>query len=152
MFTGTSAKNLTGQNRWRGPILKSLKESNKALHAFRGLERTVIKKAVATSDGRQREKYRSLSFFINLRFVARRNKHPRDGDKGRIRLLRFCLTPEIEVHLVKSDEAIGGIGEPGVPPTAPAVVNAVFNATGARVRRIPLTPQRVLEAIKTRSV
>ncbi|HUL31128.1 MAG TPA: molybdopterin cofactor-binding domain-containing protein, partial [Thermodesulfobacteriota bacterium] len=68
------------------------------------------------------------------------------------KIIRMSETPEIEVHLVKSDEAIGGIGEPGVPPTAPAVVNAVFNATGARVRRIPLTPQRVLEAIKTRSV
>jgi isoquinoline 1-oxidoreductase beta subunit len=57
-------------------------------------------------------------------------------------------TPDIEVHIVKSNEKMGGIGEPGVPPTAPAVANAVFNATGARVRRIPLTPERVLAAIK----
>jgi isoquinoline 1-oxidoreductase beta subunit len=66
------------------------------------------------------------------------------------KIIRMNETPEIEVHIVKSNEAIGGIGEPGVPPTAPAVVNAVFNATGARVRRIPLTPQRVLEAIKSK--
>jgi isoquinoline 1-oxidoreductase beta subunit len=56
--------------------------------------------------------------------------------------------PDIEVHIVKSKEAMGGIGEPGLPPTAPAVANAVFNATGARVRRIPLTPERILAAIK----
>jgi isoquinoline 1-oxidoreductase beta subunit len=66
-------------------------------------------------------------------------------------IIRMGEIPEIEVHIVKSNEKIGGIGEPGVPPTAPAVANAVFNATGARIRRIPLTPQRVLEAIKSKS-
>ena len=64
------------------------------------------------------------------------------------KIIRMSEVPEIEVHIVKSKEKIGGIGEPGVPPTAPAVANAVFNATGARIRRIPLTPERVLAAIK----
>ncbi len=64
------------------------------------------------------------------------------------KIIRMSEIPEIEVHIVKSTEPIGGIGEPGVPPLAPAVANAVFNATGARVRRIPLTPQRVLAAIQ----
>jgi isoquinoline 1-oxidoreductase beta subunit len=49
---------------------------------------------------------------------------------------------------VKSTDKIGGIGELGVPALAPAVANAVFNATGVRIRRIPLTPQTVLAAIK----
>jgi isoquinoline 1-oxidoreductase beta subunit len=62
--------------------------------------------------------------------------------------IRLSETPDIEVHIVKSNEAIGGIGEPGLPPTAPAVANAVFNATGARVRRLPLTPENVRAAIK----
>jgi isoquinoline 1-oxidoreductase subunit beta len=62
--------------------------------------------------------------------------------------IRLSETPDIEVHIVKSKEAIGGIGEPGLPATAPAVANAVFNASGARVRRLPLTPERVLAAIK----
>jgi isoquinoline 1-oxidoreductase subunit beta len=65
-------------------------------------------------------------------------------------ILTMSETPEIEVHIVKSTEAIGGIGEVGVPPTAPAVANAFFNATGARVRRLPLNPSTVLEALKTR--
>jgi isoquinoline 1-oxidoreductase beta subunit len=64
------------------------------------------------------------------------------------KIIRMSEIPEIEVHIVKSKEKIGGIGEPGVTPTAPAVANAVFNATGARIRRLPLTPQRVLAAIK----
>jgi isoquinoline 1-oxidoreductase beta subunit len=61
--------------------------------------------------------------------------------------IRLSELPDIEVHIVKSDDAMGGIGEPGVPATAPAVANAVFNATGKRIRRIPLTPERVLAAL-----
>jgi isoquinoline 1-oxidoreductase beta subunit len=64
------------------------------------------------------------------------------------KVIRMSEIPEIEVHIVNSKEKLGGIGEPGVPPTAPAVGNAIFNATGARIRRIPFTPERVLEAIK----
>ena len=64
-------------------------------------------------------------------------------------IIRMSEIPEIEVHIVESNEAIGGIGEVGVPPTAPAVANAVFNATGARIRRLPFTPERVLAAIKS---
>ncbi len=62
-------------------------------------------------------------------------------------VIRMSQVPEIEVHIIKNKEKVGGIGEPGVPPIAPAVVNAVFNATGARIRRIPLTPDRILAAI-----
>jgi isoquinoline 1-oxidoreductase beta subunit len=64
------------------------------------------------------------------------------------RLIRMSEVPEIEVHIVKNTDKIGGIGEPGVPPLAPALANAFFNATGTRIRRIPLTPARVLEALK----
>ncbi|NTV33362.1 MAG: xanthine dehydrogenase family protein molybdopterin-binding subunit, partial [Deltaproteobacteria bacterium] len=59
-------------------------------------------------------------------------------------ILRMSEVPDIEVHLVKGNDKMGGIGEPGVPPTAPAVANAFFNATGVRIRRIPLTPEVVL--------
>jgi len=63
-------------------------------------------------------------------------------------LIRMSEVPEIEVPMIKSTDKIGGIGEPGVPPLSPAVANAFFNATGVRIRRIPLTPARVLEALK----
>ena len=63
-------------------------------------------------------------------------------------ILRMSEVPDIEVHLVKGNDKMGGIGEPGVPPTAPAVANAFFNATGVRIRRIPLTPEVVLAGLK----
>jgi len=53
-------------------------------------------------------------------------------------LLRMHETPKIEVHLVDSNESPSGVGEPGVPPLAPALGNAVFAATGRRLRSLPL--------------
>jgi isoquinoline 1-oxidoreductase beta subunit len=53
-------------------------------------------------------------------------------------VLRMYQTPKIEVHLVESHEHPGGAGEPGVPCVAPALANAIFAATGARIRRLPL--------------
>jgi len=67
---------------------------------------------------------------------------------GDYELLRMSETPEIEVHIVTSKDPLGGIGEPGVPPVAPAVANAVFAATGARLRSLPMTPMAVLAAMK----
>jgi len=51
--------------------------------------------------------------------------------------LRLTEMPAVEVHLVPSREAPGGIGEPGLPPIAPAVGNAIFALTGKRLRRLP---------------
>jgi isoquinoline 1-oxidoreductase beta subunit len=53
-------------------------------------------------------------------------------------ILRIQDAPRIEVHQVPSDGGIGGIGEVGVPSVAPAVANAIFAATGQRLRRLPL--------------
>ena len=63
-------------------------------------------------------------------------------------LLRMSEAPEVETHIVDSDDPIGGVGEPGLPPTAPAVANAVFAATGVRIRRLPMTPESVLAELK----
>jgi isoquinoline 1-oxidoreductase beta subunit len=53
-------------------------------------------------------------------------------------ILTLAEMPDVEVHIVASDEAPGGVGEPGVPPIAPAVANAVAAATGIRLRALPL--------------
>jgi isoquinoline 1-oxidoreductase beta subunit len=58
-------------------------------------------------------------------------------------LLRIDEMPEIEVHFVKSDVDPSGIGEPPLPPIAPAVANAIFRATGVRVRRMPIRPEDI---------
>jgi isoquinoline 1-oxidoreductase beta subunit len=68
---------------------------------------------------------------------------------GDYELLRMNEAPDVDVYIVKSGEKLGGIGEPGVPPIAPAVANAVFKATGARVRQLPMKPETVLAAMKT---
>jgi isoquinoline 1-oxidoreductase beta subunit len=51
--------------------------------------------------------------------------------------------PVVDVHLIDSDEDPGGAGEPALPPIAAAVANAVFALTGERVRRLPLSKQRL---------
>jgi isoquinoline 1-oxidoreductase beta subunit len=53
-------------------------------------------------------------------------------------LLRMREMPEVEVHLVPSEEEPGGVGEPAVPPVAPAVANGLFALTGTRIRRLPI--------------
>jgi isoquinoline 1-oxidoreductase beta subunit len=63
-------------------------------------------------------------------------------------LLRMSESFPVEVHIVDSEDSIGGCGEPGLPPAAPAVANAIFHATGARIRRLPMPPEQVLQALK----
>jgi isoquinoline 1-oxidoreductase beta subunit len=68
--------------------------------------------------------------------VAQRNFHDYP-------LLSFAEMPAVEVHIMPSEASPGGVGEPGVPPLAPALANAVFAATGRRIRRLPLGPDLV---------
>jgi len=58
-------------------------------------------------------------------------------------MLRLNEMPKVEVHIVPSEEALGGIGEPGVPPIAPAVANAIFGLTGKRLRRLPIRTEEL---------
>lgn len=78
-------------------------------------------------------------------------------DKGRVqqsnfndyRMLRIDQAPKIEVHLIKSGEAPGGIGETGVTASAPALRNAIYAATGVALRRLPI--DRALIAVGKKS-
>src|ERR1041385_2946517 len=67
-------------------------------------------------------------------------------DKGRVqqsnfhdyRMLRLAEMPVVEVHIVPSTASQGGVGEPGTPPIAPAVCNAIFALNGKRIRKLPI--------------
>ena len=61
-------------------------------------------------------------------------------------ILRINEMPEVEVHIMPSQEEPGGVGEPGVPPIAPAVANAVFALTGKRIRRLPIRAEELKKA------
>jgi isoquinoline 1-oxidoreductase beta subunit len=75
-------------------------------------------------------------------------------EKGRVQqrnfndypMVRMFESPEIEVYIVPSSEKPTGVGEPGVPPVAPAVANAIFAATGKRLRRLPIKPEDLRSA------
>ncbi len=60
------------------------------------------------------------------------------GNFGEYPPVRLAETPQVNVHLVASAELPGGVGEPGTPPIAPAVANALFQLTGKRIRSLPL--------------
>jgi isoquinoline 1-oxidoreductase beta subunit len=69
--------------------------------------------------------------------ITLKNGRVMQGNFDDYPILRIDETPQMEVHIVSSGEKPGGIGEPGVPTVAPAVANAVFAATGTRVRTLP---------------
>lgn len=64
--------------------------------------------------------------------------------------------PPVQAVIVESDEQAGpfgakGIGEPGLVPTAPAIANAVYDAVGVRIKDLPITPEKVLRALKEKA-
>ena len=72
-----------------------------------------------------------------------------DRNFGTYEIPRFSWMPKIETVLVENDElAPQGGGEPAIVPMGAAIANAVFDATGARLFRLPMTPDRVLAALK----
>jgi isoquinoline 1-oxidoreductase beta subunit len=73
------------------------------------------------------------------------NGRVQEGNFDDYPLVGIDDSPEIEVHIVSSTEPPSGVGEPGTPPIAPAVANAVFAATGKRVRRLPIRSADLIE-------
>jgi isoquinoline 1-oxidoreductase subunit beta len=61
-------------------------------------------------------------------------------------IVRMFESPEIEVHIIESTEKPTGVGEPGVPPVAPAVANAILALTGKPIRRLPIKPEDLRSA------
>jgi isoquinoline 1-oxidoreductase len=72
-----------------------------------------------------------------------------DANFGSYEIPRFSWVPRIETVLVRNDElSPQGGGEPAIVPMGAAIANAIFDATGARLFRLPMTPERVLAALK----
>ena len=61
-----------------------------------------------------------------------------ESNFGDHQMIHLADAPRISVELIRSGARPGGLGEPGVPPIAAAVTNAIFAATGIRVRRLPI--------------
>jgi isoquinoline 1-oxidoreductase beta subunit len=80
----------------------------------------------------------SNALYSNIRIKQGRIEQSNFGD---YQVARTDITPQTHVHLVESSAPPGGVGEPGVPPIAPAICNAIFAATAKRVRALPVDPE-----------
>ena len=78
--------------------------------------------------------------------ITLKNGRVEQGNFDDYPLVRMSAMPKVEVHIIASEEPPGGVGEPGVPPIAPAVANALFAATGVRMRSLPMTPDKIKSA------
>jgi CO/xanthine dehydrogenase Mo-binding subunit len=86
----------------------------------------------------------SMALYEGSEFV---NGQPRDTNLDTYRLLRMGDTPEIDVEFLRSTETPVGLGEPATTVVAPAIANAIFAASGARVRHLPIRPEAVRQAL-----
>jgi CO/xanthine dehydrogenase Mo-binding subunit len=91
---------------------------------------------------------------MGLGYCLTEEVHFKNGDVtdrnfGTYQLPRFSWLPKIDTVMVESDLAPQGGGEPSIVPMGAVLANALFDATGARIRQLPLTPARVLDALKS---
>ncbi len=70
--------------------------------------------------------------------ISIENGQVQETNFHKYRAMRFYQAPEIEVRILENGDRVKGIGEPGTPPAAPALANAIFAATGKRIRELPL--------------
>ncbi|MGA2516029.1 MAG: molybdopterin-dependent oxidoreductase [Thermodesulfobacteriota bacterium] len=75
--------------------------------------------------------------------ITFKNGRVEQSNFNNYQILRMYEMPTIEVFITPSQEPLGGVGEPGVPPIAPAVGNAMFSATGKRIRRLPIRAEEL---------
>jgi isoquinoline 1-oxidoreductase beta subunit len=73
--------------------------------------------------------------------VTLKNGRVEQSNFGNYQILRFNEAPVVEVHIVRSTEPPGGMGEPGTAAVIPAITNAIYAATGKRIRRLPVAHQ-----------
>jgi isoquinoline 1-oxidoreductase beta subunit len=78
--------------------------------------------------------------------ITHKDGRVQQGNFNDYPVLRISQMPKVEVHIVPSSEKPGGIGEPGTPPIAPAVVNAIYAATGKRLRSLPIDTAQLKRA------
>jgi CO/xanthine dehydrogenase Mo-binding subunit len=76
---------------------------------------------------------------------------PKDTNLDTYSLLRMGNVPEVEIEFMPSTEAPMGLGEPATAVIAPAIGNAIFAATGARLRHLPMRPENIRQALARRS-
>lgn len=80
------------------------------------------------------------TLFSSLSF---KNGQVQETNFGDYVVARIDATPETHVHIVPSDAPPGGVGEPGVPPVSAAICNAIYAATGRRIRTLPVDPKQL---------
>jgi isoquinoline 1-oxidoreductase beta subunit len=80
----------------------------------------------------------ALSTLMGLQ-ITFENGRVEQRNFDRYPILRIQHAPQVDVHFIQSDNSPTGVGEPAFPPAAPAICNAIYAATGHRVRTMPLT-------------
>ena len=81
-----------------------------------------------------------LSIGLRSELTARNGSVVQDNFDS-YEVCRITDAPDVQVAIFENEHALGGAGEPGVPPVAPALVNGIYAAVGTRVRRLPVGDQ-----------